>query len=564
MSITFDLGTTNNEITVHSGTLTEVYSLTKVPSYDSILVAEAKQLLLGRLNTTVLFKNLSTCADLFGIAYNAVNGMEGLQSAIWKLRQDLIVASSDSADDYVNGFINRINKVPNYFNVGVKSLLSTPMNAEKSCKAFELITKEAEVICKEAKELVVVFKNLTDNASDIAQKVINAKALDITKRKELEENVASLKAQMEGLTTAQKDLEDEIDELTEQYNKLDKKIDKAADQQFWLSITSAITGAIGVGLSAYSANTTAGMINKVSGNLSSNPNNPTNPQGQSTTAQNTQKSLDTTNEKIAESETKINNLQKQIEAKNTAINAETDETKKAALLAEKKTLTDQQDLEKSNLATLKAQAKSYTEIITGIGAGLSNLSDKLDKQGNQLADSITALTQMADNIATKKSALNKEKREILQKIAEYTKTVENSVVTKNSLDLAIAALSAGIGAMNYIVSVLNDFYTFWTRIKSYCENLASSEIESYFFLNEDDPDALKSIDFLSTIATNACQWVALKLVLIEYQNAFHNVRDQLQIQLKEDEDPNPEVMWKRAIDRSKGISDLIKIQAEGV
>jgi len=561
MSITYDLGATDNEIMVHSGTLTEVYNLTKVPSDDSLLVEEAKQLLLGRLNTTILFKNLSTCADLFGIAYNAVNGIEGLQSDIWKLRQDLVKASSDSADDYVNGFINRINKVPNYFNIGVKSLMGTPMNTEKSSKAFELITKEADAICKDAKELVAVFKNLMDNASDIAQKVINAKALDITKRKELEENVGNLKAKMAGLTTAQNNLEDEIAELTEQYNKLDKRIDKAMDQQFWLNITSAITSAIGVGVSAYSASTTAGIVKSVSGNMSKDQ---AAAQTQSTASQKTQKSLDTTNEKIVETESKISDLQKKIEANATTINTEIDETKKATLLSEKKELADKQELEKSNLAILKAQAKSYTDIITGIGTGLNNLGEKFDKQSNKIADSVASLTETADNIATKKAALNKEKRELLREIAEYTKTVENSVVTKNSLDLAIAAISAGIGAMNYIVSVLNDFYTFWTRIKSYCENLAGSEIESYFFLNEDDPEALKSIEFLSIIANNACHWVALKLVLIEYQNAFHDVYEQLQLQLKEDEDPNPEVMWKRAIARSKGMSDLIRVQAEGV
>ena len=52
--------------------------------------------------------------------------------------------------------------------------------------------------------------------------------------------------------------------------------------------------------------------------------------------------------------------------------------------------------------------------------------------------------------------------------------------------------------------------------------------------------------------------------LQDYQDAFHNVYDKLQAQLKEDEDPNPEVMWNRAIERSKGMSDLINAQAEGL
>ena len=198
----------------------------------------------------------------------------------------------------------------------------------------------------------------------------------------------------------------------------------------------------------------------------------------------------------------------------------------------------------------------------GISAGLKDISGKLDAQGQKMEDTVSSLTQMADNISEKRSNLKREKREVLQKIAEYTAKVENSVISKNSLDFAIAALSAGIGAMNYIVSVLNDFYSFWINIKSYSENLANDDTGALIDLETEEQ--IHDIEFLSNIATNACQWVALKLVLVEYQNAFHDVYDKLQTQLKEDEDPNPEVMWKHAIDRSKGMHDLLITQAEGI
>ena len=233
-----------------------------------------------------------------------------------------------------------------------------------------------------------------------------------------------------------------------------------------------------------------------------------------------------------------------------------------ALLADKKSLVEQQDQEKANLKILNSEAKTYTDTIEGISAGLKDISGKLDSQGKKLEDTVSSLTSMADDISTKRSALKKEKRDVLQKIAQYTATVEYSVASENSLELAIAALSAGIGAMNYIVSVLNDFYTFWTRIKSYCEDLANDDTGTLIDLETEEQ--LQDIEFLSNIATNSCQWVALKLILQDYQDAFHNVYDKLQAQLKEDEDPTPEVMWNRAIERSKGMSDLINAQAEGL
>lgn len=562
MSVTFELTATNTEIMVKDSEKNETLNLLKAPVDNSLLVLEMKQDLLGRLNSTTLFNNLSTCADLFGIAYNAVNGLEGLQSSIWNLRQKLIRVASDSADDYVNGFINRINKVPIYYTIGVQALFDEPINKEKAKHAFSLISKEAGEICKQSKQLVDLFKELSDEANDCAKKVIDAKALDLTKRKELEDNVADLQAQLKGLDTAQKDLEAEINDLTEKYNEISKKIDKAENRAFWMGITSAITSAIGVGLSAFVSSTSAGMASTITKNITGGGSiqNPT--AGQSEALKNTQKNLEETNKKIAEAKATIERFKNEIDEKTKAIEAETNEENKKKLLADKTELVKQQDQTKADLNTLNSEAKSYSSTIEGISAGLKDISGKLDAQGQKMEDTVSSLTQMADNISEKRSNLKREKREVLQKIAEYTAKVENSVISKNSLDLAIAALSAGIGAMNYIVSVLNDFYSFWINIKSYSENLANDDTGTLIDLETEEQ--IYDIEFLSNIATNACQWVALKLVLVEYQNAFHDVYDKLQTQLKEDEDSNPEVMWKRAIDRSKGMHDLLITQAEGI
>ena len=563
MGITFGLTENSTEITiadVDTGEK-ETMDLVKVPNSSSLLVLEMEKDLLGRLNPTVLFNNLSTCADLFGIAYNAVNGLEGLQSSVWTLRQKLIKAATDSANDYVNGFINKINKVPAYYSVGVRALISNPIDKEKAKAAFAAIAKEAECISTKSKELVDLFQQLSNDAGEVAKSVIAAKALDLENKKKLEDNVADLQAKLKGLNSVQEELESEINDLSDQYKKLSQKIDKAENQAFWMGITSAITSTIGVGLSAYVSTTTAGIANTVTKNITGGGEN-TSAGNQSETVKNTQKSLEDTNKKISEVQAKIDDINKQIEEKDKAIASESDSKKKEELKNDKTSLVNQKDQEESNLKDLNSAAKNYSDVIDGICAGMKDISGKLDAQGQKMEDTVSALTEMADNISAKKIALNKEKRDVLQKIAEYTATVEYSVASKNSLGLAIAALSAGIGAMNYIVSVLNDFYTFWTRIKSYCENLADDN--TGILIDWDTDEQLRDIEFLSNVATNACQWVALKLVLIDYQNAFRNIYDKLQTQLKEDEDPNPEVMWQRAISRSKGMSALIKAQAEGL
>ena len=560
MSLKFELSTGADEFLIEDGEEKESYSPMQIPNENSILVKKAAASLYGRIDPVTLYNNLSICADLFEVTYDAVDGMEGLQSSVWKLRQNLNKASIDSADDYVREFINRVDKIPGYYKIGVKALLSEPINGSQALKVFSLISAEAAKISSRAKELIDMFKTLQNEAGEIVTRMLDARALDVKQKKQLEDNVAGLKAKMDGLKAVQDDLESEIEELSEKYKEIDKKIDRASNQQFWMGITSALCGAIGTGLSAYVSTTGAGAANNIGKNVADAVSS----EKQNASVQNTQKRLDEVNEKMKASEERINALKKQLSDKDKELNDENDKEKKKALLKEKEELASKLEQEQAGKRALEAQAKSYTDVISGISAGLPNLSGSLDKQASELSDTVAALTKLADDISEKRAVLRKEKREILRQVAEYTKTVENSVVTKNSLDLAISALSAGIGAMNYIVSVLNDFYTFWTSVKTQTGSMAEGEIENYITLFEDDPEELRTINFYVMLASNAAQWVALKLVLTDYQHAFYRVSDKLQAQLNVKQDSNPEIMWKRAIELSKGKSVMLEIQEKNI
>lgn len=570
MDINFEKGNTESEITFSLNEKSYVYNLKQIPDQKFLLVEEERKKLLGTLSTKALFHNLLMCADLFGIANNAVDGTEVVSSSLWELRQKLIKTASDSANGYVNGFLGNIEQVSQIYNFGVKALFDTPVDVETLQECFKLIGDEADEICEGASKLVDMFKALTEDASEISKKIIETRATDISKKKQFEQNISEIEAKMKGLSVTQENLQEEIEEITEEYERLDKRIDKAVNQQFLINIISGVTSAIGEGLSAYTASTMGGAANHISDNLSnmmkdlSNKENQKNENScQSMAMQLTQATLDSTNKKILESEEKIKKLSEELEQINTKISEKVNADDKEELLKEKKRISDQKELEESNLCALKVEAKTHVDTINGISAGLESISGKLDQQSEKIEDTVSILVKKADNIAERRAVLKKEKREILKMMAEYTAIVENSVVTKNSLDLAIAALSAAITALNYIVSVLNDFYSFWQKIKSYCNCLAPKSLELYFTFYKKRPEKFRSIDFLTQFAINACQWVALRGVLEEYQQAFVAMYNKLQEQLLEDQDPNPEAMWQRAIERSKGMSALIQIQSEG-
>lgn len=558
MSITFELTEDVKEIRVSNGTENEVIDISKGPANNSLLVLEQKKALLGQFNTTVLFNNLSICGDLFGIAYDAVNGRPGLQSEVYDLRQHMIAATRDSANNYVYGFIKTIDLIPMRYKLGVNALLKDPADkvAAKSC--FGFISEKAGEIKDGAKDLAGLFEKLNVEASKIATKMIDAKALDLEQNAQLRKNMAELNAKISGLEKVQGDLLDNIEKLDEDYDRISKKIDKAEDKAFIMGIVSAVTGAIGTAVNGYVSATNAGMVSNATNKLAemSGQNQGKLPEN---VMSNTQNYLTLTNDKIQKTEEKIANLKKDIEEKDKEISEENDSDKKTKLLDEKKQLYTLKEQEEASLVTLKSEANVYSATLSSVGAGFSDVSRRLEAQGSALQDTVTGLTAMADSISERRWQLKKEKREVLRQIAEYTSQIETSVATKDSLELAIAAISAGIGAISYIVNVLNDFVGFWGRVEQYTRFLFENNIELLIDLLD-----IKDNDFLCTIATSMCQWAALRLVLEDYEKAFFNVYEKLQAQYKEDEDPDPEVMWNRAIKKSKGMSELIKVQAEGV
>lgn len=559
MALQLELTQKCGMISVSDGKEQEIISIQDVPLQESILVREAISGLYGRINPVTLYNNLSICASLFGITYDATAGLKGVQSSVWVLRQNLNLTAVDSGS-CVHECINRCQKIPMYYKKAVGAILAQPVQQDKALKVFAMISKEAGEISETAKEIVTRFQKLQNEASQIVQQMLEAKALDIEQEKKLQENINQSEAKTSGLKVMQEELESEIEELTEQYESYSKKLDTASKRQFTTSLIGIIVGAIGTGFQAYASTTTAGMVNNVGKDISNAVSSNT----QNTSIEKAQKDLNEINTKICSIDEKIKGLEQSISDKDKELEQETDDEKHKKLLSDKEELTKQLDQAKADKSSLVAQATSYKDVIQGISAGLSSLSAGLSEESLKMADQVSTLTSVVDSILKKKSILRGKKREIMAQIAENTKIIQNSVASKNSLDLAIAAISAGIGALNFIISVLNDFYTFWLSIKVQTASMAQGEIESYVTIFGDDPQELQSLDFYTILASNAAKWVALYIVLSEYRNAFQSVNQELQKQLMEKEEVKPEDMWKQAINLSNKIYPLIQIQEDAL
>lgn len=550
----------------------EKYDVTKLPAQTSLIVNDMKQSLLGRLSLVQTFENMTNAVDLFYIVNLAVDGITGLHVNVFKLRQDFIKTLSNSAN-ICAALYQKTNYAPIFFVGGYKAVISGDFDSAK--KAFAEVSKIAAEVIEKAKELSNLFDDLANRSQTVCTDIIEARASDYDKNRELQDMIDKLNAKTKGLKEAQNSLDDEIAELQEEYLKLDKRLASAENKAFWMGIASVVASCISSGLSAYASTTVGGAVSSASQAISGKENRSGSKQAEDTPSasgggaassaiSSTQEHLDATNRKISETQERIRKLDADIADLDDKISKADNDEEKEKLIKEKEKAVKERESEKSALELLKTSSEQDKEIIKGIAASLNNASEGLDKLSSEEKDAVKNLTARIDAISSKKTALAKERRSLLSQIAENTSIIESTVITQNELNLAISALSAGIAAMQYIVNMLNNFVKFWGSVKAFADGLQVTELTALISVYENMPDELLSLDMLTTVIKNTASWVALREVLNEYKNNYDAIFHRLNEQLKTGQEVDRTESWKKAVELSKGINHIFQLQADQV
>lgn len=525
----------------------DIYEVQEIPSNESQLVVDMKQQLLGQLSLVQMFKNMENAADLFYVVYLAVDGITGLQVNVAKLRQEFIMAAGESAVS-CQSLRTISDGAPIFLVEGYK--LAIGGDFEKAKDAFGEVTRIAGEMMETSMELANVFEMLTQKAQTVYENIIAERAKDYDKSEELKKRIDALEAKTRGLKAAQKSLDQEIEELQEEYLNLDKRLAGAENKAFWMGIASTIASCISSGFSAYVSTTVGGAIGQASSAIAGSVQQ-SKAVGQETAPQ-PEKTADQQNLKDTEAQKETAEAGGSAEEKDSAGDRQSTEQEKQPA---QETGTGKE--------TAGASAQS-TAVVNGVASSLHDASGSLNKMVDKQETVVESLTARLDSISEKKRELAKEKRSLLSQIAENTSIIASSSVTQNELDLAISALAAGIAAIQYVLNILNDFIKFWKSVQVFAKGLQTTQLTSLMSLYKNRPQELMTVRFLGPVLKNSATWVALQDLMVEYKEQYDGVYQRLNFQLQMGQMTNRQDSWGEAVRLSKNMSYLFKEQADQI
>jgi predicted nucleic acid-binding Zn-ribbon protein len=530
-------------IFVTSGKQQEKYTLQERPSAKSIAVRGEKQNILGEINLEKMLNNLDLSVDLLQVAYNAVNGMKGLQKGVSNLQMrlaDTLILSGATVqkfgyktDDVIYNFIDAYNL-----------LLSS--EEEEALEILGDIRDEASAMREDAEKLGNKFQSIADDTEKVLNATIDQNTENYEKRESVIEDSNRMKAEEAALNALKDNLSARLKELNAEYSKLQKQQEKQEERAFALQLTGAILGALGMGVQ------TAMEVGGVGGGAPA----------ASASAQSAQASLDAKKKERETLEGELKEINEKLSDLEAKLSDEKEQEKRDKLKAEREKLLKQKDDKNDKLKTVKTEYEALANSVKELGSSF-------EKTGEALSESAQSYNARLDEIFKIKTEIADKERENLVKLAEYAVKISNAVITKDSLDTAISSLVTAIGCLRQVVSHIKDMVAFWKSIETCCETLAGNKtiesvtrVEEKFKGKEDEVSLekrtrpYKEAAFVRPYFTYLVRWAALHEICAEYTAALSKTKVRLNESIAAPEKTREE-HWKDASTLAEGLSAKI-------
>lgn len=549
------------------GKIYEEFSLAKEPKSTSVLVQEARKGVLQTINLEELFKNLGVCAPLLNITYDAVNGtgydikdgkLQGtsLSAAITTLK-DKFSKTVDTSLIVMTGFKTGTETAINGFLKAYEYLTDSdyvdePNNGITMAQSkFKEIKNKAVNMHKDAASLAETFEEIETTAQNVTTIIMEKRDLDTAKETELRQTMSSLNAQVKAFEDVKADLDEEVKNCDEQYNKISKQIETNSKREFGLQLASTIiSGATSLFNTVAGAFSTKAVVGGVINNAMAKGNNPEQQQqgsgnGTSTPAagekQPKNENLEQCNKTVAECTKRIAEIDARLDELKTLIE-KADENERGKLLEEQNKLIKEKDNKNTELKAAESQAVIYQQQVSVQPSQI---------QPQQAEDKTGALYDVLDKITEQKAAVAKARRETMMKLAEMTSKVANATTEKRDLEVVLNALIMAISCMRIVKVYLSDIALFWKNVEKFCDRLiegvesiqkdAASHQESKNYVK-----FFKKETFITTYLINIANWVALHVISAEYLDAFNKTRKEYQQIELNNKEGDPKIHWKRA------------------
>ena len=224
---------------------TEEFSLAKVPSSKSALVAEQKKYLLGSINLPILVEDLGRVGKFVRIAYNGVAGYTELQIQIREIGYD-VTRLCDKSAITVSSFKQASGNI-------LEELKATYAFLLDGMEGIALVTlssvsEVAKGMASAAEQLHKDFEEESRKVEAALRDTMREKGKETERKKEMEENNRRYAAEKTRAEQAYINCQQEYEESEQRYRLAEEKQDKAhaSATSSMKAVVNAVTAPVGI------------------------------------------------------------------------------------------------------------------------------------------------------------------------------------------------------------------------------------------------------------------------------------------------------------------------------
>lgn len=544
------------------------YDLTKIPEKSAPLIQEASREILRDMRIDSIIQNLENVARLMFVAYNALGGtkVQSRMSGLEKKYLDLM----DESEQAIITFKQKSEFICAKVAEAYKWMLKG--KEQLALTQFNKCADAAAEMARQAEHLATGFQTLSDQAEVVLEHTQDEQSLQYQEIEKVKTQLGEYNAQLKKCESMSESLEKDVESINKVYEDARKKEQAAFDMKKSLVITQIVVSCIGA------------VIPSVSG-----VNNAGSSTGTGQAASEAQNSLDEKKEKkeelalqmedaklkqddlagkIQELDKEIESLEQSIEAKKAVtvaddpkLTAEIEELERQ--LAEKQ--KEREALEKERKEEEK-KAKNAEGELSEVSKAIETLNKQLAAYAEQARGDLERAEAAAQEALKQKLELEKQRRETLASIQEFSALIESGVRRKNVAETAVQTLQVAIRCIKQVVVALTTAAKFWRSMEAYCRTLSDQGLGQQIvelskeLSFEERLDYYQDEDFMMAFLVYICRWAALYHVCDEYQTRNNTVREMVAENILSSGSREEE--WELAGTLAEDLGESIRTQVE--
>ncbi len=509
------------------------YNLSELPPVDSPAIVSAGKDILQGMQIDSIIQNLENVARLMFVAYNALGGtmVQTKMSGLQKRYLDLM----DDSEQAIITFQHRSKEICVFMAKSYGWLLKG--QEKMAVSQFEKCARAAAEMAQEAEALANGFRKLSNEAETVLESTQEEQALQYAKMDEIKKQIEQYNAKLKSYESTQQSLNEAIDEINDIYKEAREKEKEAFDMKKGMMIVEGITSVISAVIPCFTS------IQSSAGAECSQAAQ----KAQEDLAKNEQEKADLDKKKKKEAdrlenlkietaalEKAIQDIQQKIEDEK-AITAKEEEEKEAVIKAcEKEKKEKEEALKEKQIEISEAEKglESVEEKLNKVISAINAVKQQIDVYTKQCADDYKHAQEAARDALEKKLEMEKQRRETLASIQEFTVLIQSSVRQENVAATAVQTLQVAIRCIKQVVVALATAAKFWRSMEDYCKKLATSgileeitDMEKACIPLEERVEIYQEDWFKAAYLEYICRWAALYYVCDDYRTRNNKVRN---------------------------------------